>query len=116
MKTKNTLDNAISNKIQPEQLKDNIFQEKELLIRELKEKLDKARQDEQHLVDRLYILEKQNKELAYIKENFDNHIERLNRRISELSENQQNQQNYVKFSNDNKQSQQSALKKTVAKR
>lgn len=55
--------------------------EKDILIKDLKDKLDNQRREEQNTIDQLYTLEKENKELKFVKEQFDVQIQRLNRRI-----------------------------------
>lgn len=80
------LSSQVESKLSPQELKQNILMEKDILIKDLKDKLDNQRREEQNTIDQLYSLEKENKELKFVKEQFDVQIQRLNRRIQELEE------------------------------
>ncbi|EAR96949.2 EF-hand pair protein (macronuclear) [Tetrahymena thermophila SB210] len=86
LKLNNQIDSLSQTKIHPDDLKQNIILEKDLLIKDLKDKLDKQRREEQNLIDQLYNIERDNKELKFAKEQFDVQVQRLNRRIGELEE------------------------------
>lgn len=75
------LSGQVESKLSPQELKQNVLMEKDILIKDLKDKLDNQRREEQNTIDQLYTLEKENKELKFVKEQFDVQIQRLNRRI-----------------------------------
>lgn len=59
-KTKSKLENLINSKIPTEQLKTMVNQENEVMIRNLKENLEKTRDEKQELIDQIYKLQQEN--------------------------------------------------------
>ena len=61
--------------------------EREFTLNSLKQKLENEREKVEKLEEKSYLLEKENLDLKYVKENFDNKVNKLNRKIRELEDN-----------------------------
>ena len=87
------ISNILSDKLSNVQQVEEKDKEKEFVIASLMQKLENARDREKLMHDKAKNLEKENLELNYVKENFDNKIEKLNRRIRELEDSYMNKAN-----------------------
>lgn len=96
LKSRSQVENFYSKKLTPDQLKEEMIYEKDMIITNLKDKLDDLRSRENALQDRLFTLEQKNLELHLEKESHDLQIQRLNRRIHELDEFKSTYQELIK--------------------
>jgi len=96
LKSRSQVENFYSKKLTPDQLKEDMIYEKDMIITNLKDKLDDLRSRENALQDRLFALEQKNLELHLEKESHDLQVQRLNRRIQELDEFKSTYQELIK--------------------
>ncbi|KRX05015.1 hypothetical protein PPERSA_06649 [Pseudocohnilembus persalinus] len=86
MKQRQKLDDYLVSKLGEDQLIRETKSEKDVIIRNLETKLEEQRKIDQDLTNKYYDTLTENKELAFIRENYELNVERLQRRIIELEE------------------------------